>query len=199
MSNHDEWSCDVREKTHQAQPTTSFAARQSAASEGCAELTVVETRDSSADDARRGVSARAAEMSELEPFAIEVQRREHVAIVQPRGELDLATVETLRSGLDAAIAETLHAVLDDGMETAARVVLDLRGLSFIDSTGLHLLVALDQRAERDGFLLTLLAPAAPIDRTIQLCGLDQVLPFVAPDDAAHGEPATSASRPQGGS
>ena len=82
-------------------------------------------------------------MSELEPFAIEVQRREHVAIVQPRGELDLASVETLRSRLDAAIAETLRAVQDDGMETAARVVLDLRGLSFIDSTGLHLLVALD--------------------------------------------------------
>ena len=162
-------------------------------------MTVVETRDSSAGDARRGVSARATEMSELEPFAIEVQRREHVAIVQPRGELDLATVETLRSRLDAAIAETLRAVLDDGMETTARVVLDLRGFSFIDSGGLHLLVALDQRAARDGFLLTLLAPAAPIDKTIQLCGLDRVLPFVAPDDAAVGGPATSAGRPQRGS
>jgi anti-sigma B factor antagonist len=149
-------------------------------------MTVVETRDSSADDARRGVSARAIEMSELEPFAIDVQRREHVAIVQPRGDLDLATVETLRSRLDAAIAETLRAVLDDGMETAARVVLDLRGLSFIDSTGLHLLVALEQRAACDGFLLTLLAPAAPIDRTIRLCGLDQALPFVAPDERASG-------------
>jgi anti-anti-sigma factor len=162
------------------------------------EVTVVEMRDSSADDVRPGVSARATEMSAFEPFAIEVQRREHVAIVQPRGELDLATVDTLRSRLDAAIAETLRAVLDDGMETATRLVLDLRGLSFIDSTGLHLLVALDQRAARDGFLLTLLAPAAPIDKPIQLCGLDQVLPFVAPDDAAHADPATSASRNQGG-
>jgi anti-anti-sigma factor len=138
-------------------------------------------------------------MSEFAPFAIEVQRREHVAIVQPRGELDRATVETLRSSLDAAIAETLRAVLDDGMETVARVVLDLRGLTFIDSAGLHLLVALDQRAARDGFLLALLAPPAPIDRTIQLCGLDQALPFVAPDDAVHGEPATSAGRPPRGS
>jgi anti-sigma B factor antagonist len=118
-------------------------------------------------------------MAELAPFAVEVQRREHVAIVQPRGELDLFTVQTLRSTLDAAIAETLGAVLDDGMETTARVVLDLRGLTFIDSNGLHLLVALDQRAARDGFLLTLLAPAAPVDRTIQLAGLDRALPFVA--------------------
>ena len=97
-------------------------------------------------------------MPDLEPFAVEVQRRDHVTIVRPRGELDIATVERLRTGLDAAIAETLHATLD-GIETAARLVLDLRGLSFIDSTGLHLLVALDQRAQRDGFVLTLVAPA----------------------------------------
>jgi anti-anti-sigma regulatory factor len=87
-------------------------------------------------------------MAELAPFAVEVQRREHVAIVQPHGELDLFTVRTLRR------------------------------LTFIDSNGLHLLVALDQRAARYGFLLTLLAPAAPVDRTIQLAGLDRVLPFV---------------------
>ena len=65
------------------------------------------------------------------------------------------------------------------MENGARLVLDLRGLSFIDSTGLHLLVALDQRAQRDGFQLTLLAPAAPADRAIRLCGLDETLPFAA--------------------
>ena len=112
-----------------------------------------------------------------------MQRRDHVTIVQPHGELDLATVETLRSTLDAAVTETLRAALD-GMEITARLVLDLRGLSFLDSTGLHLLAELDQRAKRDGFQLSLLAPAAPVDRAIQLSGLDRVLPFVTPDDAA---------------
>ena len=129
-------------------------------------------------------------MSDLEPFAIEVQRRDHITIVQPRGELDVATVETLRAALGAAIAETLRAALD-GFERAARLLVDLRGLSFIDSTGLHLLVALDQRAQRDGFQLTLLAPAAPIDRAIRLCGLDQALPFAAPDDVVDTEPGES--------
>lgn len=123
-----------------------------------------------------------AQLTDPEPFAVGVQRRRHVTIVQPRGELDLATVETLRSTLAAATAETVSAALD-GMENRARLVLDLRGLSFLDSTGLHLLVALDQRAQRDGFQLTLLAPAAPIDRAIQLCGLDQMLPFAAPVEA----------------
>jgi anti-sigma B factor antagonist len=121
-------------------------------------------------------------MPDLEPFAVEVQRRTHVTIVQPRGELDLATADTLRSALDEAVTETLSAALD-GMGHGARLVLDLRGLSFIDSTALHLLVALDQRARRDGFQLTLLAPPAPIDRAIQVCGLDEILPFAAAVDA----------------
>jgi len=132
-------------------------------------------------------------MSDLEPFAVEVRRRERVTIVQPRGELDLATAETLRSALDAAITETLSAALD-GMENDARLVLDLRGLSFIDSTGLHLLVALDQRAQRDGFQLTLLAPAAPIDRAIHICGLYETLPFAVPVDDVDTEPGESSPR-----
>ena len=82
---------------------------------------------------------------------------------------------------------TLRAALDR-IENAERLVLDLRGLSFIDSTGLRLLVALHQRAQRDGFQLTLVAPAAPADKAIQLSGLDQALPFVAADDVVDREP-----------
>ena len=52
--------------------------------------------------------------------------------MQPRGELDLVTVETLRAALD-------------GIENTDRLVLDLRGLTFMDSTGLQLLVAFHQR------------------------------------------------------
>ena len=160
----------------------SFPAHQSPASGGPAQLTAVETSRPSADRVRRARSAPAADVSDLEPFAVEVQRREHVTIVQPRGELDLATAETLRSTLDAVIAKTLSAALD-GMENGARLVLDLRGLSFIDSTGLHLLVALDRRARREGFRLALVAPDAPIDRPIRLCGLDKTLAFAPAVDA----------------
>lgn len=174
----------------------SFPTCQSAESGDRAELPVVETSRSSSDGARRAVSARAAEAAGPEPFAVDVQRRDHVTILQPRGELDVASVETLSAALGAAIADTLRAALD-GFQRGARLVLDLRGLSFMDSAGVHLLVVLDRRAKRDGFDLTLVAPAAPIDRAIQLCGLDQVLPFVAPDDAVDNEPAQPASGPQG--
>jgi len=154
---------------------------------GRQELTGVETSRASPNGGHRTGTARAINVAapEPEPFAVEIHRRDDVAIVQPSGELDLATVETLHAALDA-------------IDSAARLVLDLRGLSFIDVIGLHLLVALHQRAQRDRFQLTLIAPAAPADRAIQLCGLDQALPFVAPIDALDSEPGDSASRPQGG-
>jgi anti-sigma B factor antagonist len=104
-----------------------------------------------------------------EPFAIEVRRRDAVAVVQPRGELDLATIKTLRDALD-------------GAGSAERLVLDLRGLTYIDSTGLHLLVDLHERARRDGFELVLFAPAAPVDKPIRICGLYAVLPFASDID-----------------
>ena len=138
-------------------------------------LTGVETRRSSSDG---GPRTGPVEGACPEPFAVDVQWRDDLAIVQPCGELDLATVETLRAALDA-------------VRGAGRLVLDLRGLSFIDSTGLHLLVALHARAQNDGFQLTLLAPAAPIDRAIRLYGLDEALPFAAAVDIADSEPRES--------
>ena len=105
--------------------------------------------------------------ADLVPFSVEVQRHGDVAVVEPRGELDVATVPTLRAMVEE-------------IKSAGRLVLDLRGLSFIDSTGLHLLVALNQRAQRDGFQLVLVAPAPPADRAIQVSGLAKTLPFVSP-------------------
>ncbi len=110
------------------------------------------------------------ELARPQPFAVDVQRRNDVVTVQPHGELDMATVETLRAALD-------------GVENVGRLVLDLRGLSFMDSTGLHLLVALHERARREGFQLTLVAPAAPVNKAIQVSGLDKTLPFGTADDA----------------
>ena len=141
----------------------------------------LQTSRASSDGRHRTGSARTVEVAGTQPFAVEVQQRDAVAIVQPRGELDLVTVEMLRAALD-------------DIKSTERLVVDLRGLSFIDSTGLQLLVALHQRAQRERFQLTLMAPVAPVDRAIQLCGLDKTLPFVAAVDA---EPGASMSGPQG--
>lgn len=141
--------------------------REGAESADDRELTAVEANRASSNGARR---TGAVELPGSRRFTVDVQQRDDVAIVQPQGELDLATIDTLRAALD-------------GLGQPGRLVLDLRGLSFIDSTGLRLLVALHRRAQRDGFQLTLVAPAAPADLAIQVSGLDQALPFVTADVA----------------
>jgi anti-anti-sigma factor len=69
----------------------------------------------------------------------EGMRCDDVVIVQPRGDLDRPTAERLRPALN-------------GIAHAGRI---LRGLSFMASTGLHLLPALQQRSQHDGFQLAL--------------------------------------------
>src|SRR6188472_2296518 len=96
--------------------------RRGGESDGHRELAAADTARPASNGARRPGSAPAVEVARPQPFAVDVQRRNDVAIVQPHGELDLATVETLRHALD-------------GIESPRRLVLDLRGLSFIDSTG----------------------------------------------------------------
>jgi stage II sporulation protein AA (anti-sigma F factor antagonist) len=138
----------------------------------------VRTIRAQSDGGRRTASG-AFPVTDLAPLRVDVRRCDGVTIVKPRGDLDVAT------------ADVLHAALD-GIAHPERLVLDLRGLSFIDSTGLHLLVALHQRAQRNGFRLTLIAPLAPLDKAIQLCGLDEALPFVDAADALHDEAGESA-------
>jgi anti-sigma B factor antagonist len=153
----------------------SFSTRESAGVEVREELTRMQTGLLSSDGGRHVATAWAANEAGREPFTLEVQQRDlDLAIVRPRGELDLATVETLRTALE-------------NLERPGRLMLDLRNLSFIDSTGLHLLVELHRRAQSDGFQLMLVAPTAPADRAIALCGLDKTLPFVAAAEVVDGE------------
>ena len=117
-------------------------------------------------------------------------RRSHAAVCPEPFAVECSATETSRpcalaANSTSSAAETLQAALD-GITSVGRLMLDLRELSFIDSTGLHLLVALDARSRQDGFQLTLLAPRAPADRAIRVCGLDRVLPFVAGNIAAGG-------------
>ena len=74
----------------------------------------------------------------IEPFTCNVTpERDHV-IVAPRGELDMATVGILEQEL-----RQLHG---SGFN---RIVLDLGGLSFMDSSGLHLVMRWTADASRD--------------------------------------------------
>jgi anti-anti-sigma factor len=60
-------------------------------------------------------------------------------------------------------------------------VLDLRGVSFIDSTGLRLALDLDAAARGDGFRVELIPGPPQVQRIFDLTGALDQLPFVMPE------------------
>jgi anti-sigma B factor antagonist len=116
---------------------------------------------------------------------ISTRRHERYAVVTLRGELDLAGESELRDRLRAACEE------NDG-----RVVLDLSELSFIDSTGLSILVEYHARTRAAGGRLILLAPRSAVVRILDITGLDERLTICDRlDDAAETMPSASPSAP----
>jgi len=85
-------------------------------------------------------------------------------LIEVVGEVDAATVAQL-----SAYIEREHP--DAGLP----LVLDLSGVSFMDSSGLHVLVQQHQRQEEHGAGLYLAAPHARVRRILELTGVDQVL------------------------
>jgi anti-sigma B factor antagonist len=104
-------------------------------------------------------------------FEVSVERAGTTAIVRLAGELDLATAPEL--------AEVLH-----GLEPECqRIILDVTGLEFIDSTGLRLAVVEHDRSAADGFEFVIAGAAGSVLRVLRLTGLDVTLPL-APDVAS---------------
>jgi anti-anti-sigma factor len=90
--------------------------------------------------------------------------RERV-VVRAVGEVDLATVDELH--------EPLTELLANGF---TQIGIDLREVTFMDSTGLRLLVLWRRRAQADGFDLQIAVdPAGPVARVVELTGLQEVL------------------------
>ncbi len=88
-------------------------------------------------------------------------------VVSLSGELDLAGEHRLEEAIEAARA------------TGLPLTIDLKGLNFIDSSGLRVLVRLHNTAVSDGFDYTLIAGPPQVQRTFALCGLDRTLAFAA--------------------
>ncbi|HEX9712963.1 MAG TPA: STAS domain-containing protein [Actinomycetota bacterium] len=63
-------------------------------------------------------------------------------------------------------------------EDPARIVIDLRGLSFMDSSGLRIIVSAHQRLATEGRRLYLIPGPAPIQRIFTVTRLDERLDFM---------------------
>ncbi|MCS0603587.1 STAS domain-containing protein [Streptomyces sp. LP11] len=86
-----------------------------------------------------------------------------VRVLTVSGEIDHHTGGTLREALGAS--GTAH----------PRVVADLRRVSFMDSSGINILISAHRSLTEAGGWLRLAAPSAPVLRTVQIVGLDAVI------------------------
>jgi anti-sigma B factor antagonist len=106
-----------------------------------------------------------------EPFRCDVKEGRLSALVELSGELDLATVEAVR--------ETLRSL----MASKRSLTLDLRRLTFIDSTGLRLVLEIDAASRQDGFNFALVKGPETVQRLFAISGtLDRLVFVDAPDD-----------------
>jgi anti-sigma B factor antagonist len=79
---------------------------------------------------------------------------------------------------------------------AELVVVDLRGLQFMDSTGLHLLIQAQQQAHDLGRRFALVRGPDQVQRLFDLTGLTETLTIVgSPDELLEVEPAPGAREP----
>jgi anti-sigma B factor antagonist len=99
---------------------------------------------------------------------IDVSREGERVVLRLDGELDLASVPLLEREVELA-------TLDD----TASIVLDLRGLEFLDSTGLRTILLLDKRSSERGQTFALVRGSEQVQRLMSMTRVDEHLKIIA--------------------
>ncbi len=98
-----------------------------------------------------------------EQLSVAATATDGVQVLNPAGEIDHHTGDALRHALDVAL--TAH----------PRVVVDLGGVTFMDSSGINVLIAAHHALTQAGGWLRLAAPTDTVMRTLQIVGVDAVI------------------------
>lgn len=99
-------------------------------------------------------------------FEVDTEQRPGEVVIRLSGELDLSAFDEVEQ------------VLTNAQSNGNRLVwIDLRGLEFIDSTGIRLLLAAHARAESNGHILRIIRGSELIQRVFVVTDLDKRLPF----------------------
>jgi anti-anti-sigma factor len=97
-------------------------------------------------------------------FGVTSRRDGGRLVVVPTGEVDIATVEALRAELATR-------------ESGEGVVLDLRGVEFLDTSGIQVAVEVWRASREEGFELSIVRAGPRVHRVFEIAGLEGVLPF----------------------
>lgn len=95
------------------------------------------------------------------------ERREGLVVLALQGEMDISEADRLEQEL-----------LSLERDEPALLVLDLRGLSFLDSTGLRLVLEADTRARRANRRLAIIPGPDVVHRVFLIAMLDKRLEFI---------------------
>jgi anti-sigma B factor antagonist len=98
-------------------------------------------------------------------------------VVRVNGEVDIATAPRLREQLIELVADGHH-----------RLVLDLDGVEFLDSTGLGVIVGALKRARSQGGDLRLVCTRPRLTKVFRLTALDRAMPLSATTEEAISAP-----------
>jgi anti-sigma B factor antagonist len=87
-------------------------------------------------------------------------------VVEARGEIDLYTAPKLKAELAGLVDQD-----------RVRIVVDLAGVEFLDSTGLGVLIGSLKRCRERGGEFGLAAPKETVQKVLSITGLDKVFPI----------------------
>lgn len=105
-------------------------------------------------------------------FDLRIVRSDGRTQIAPCGELDIVTTPQLEQAVSEATSEPV-----------SELVLDLRELTFMDSTGLRALAHASLKAEQAGTALSIWRGSRQIERVLEISGLGPLLPLTdAPAD-----------------
>ena len=111
----------------------------------------------------------------MKTFDVTSEQHGQTVLVKLSGELDISSAPKVEDEL--ARLEPDHPEV---------IVLDLRNLAFMDSTGLRLLIAADTRARQQDRRLTIIKGPEPVQRVFRITRLEERLEIVddVPADGA---------------
>jgi anti-sigma B factor antagonist len=107
-------------------------------------------------------------VAELPLFLLSVVPDRERVVVVAEGEIDMASAP--------ALGAQLNELWSVGW---TEIELDLHGVTFMDSSGIHLLLTASRAAQQSGNRLTIIDGSDAVRRVLSLTGMDEVLRIAA--------------------
>jgi anti-anti-sigma factor len=99
----------------------------------------------------------------MEQLNVTVEPSDHQTRVHPRGEIDIATAEHFESVLDASLQQA----------DVTRLEMDMSEVSFMDCSGLRVLIHVKERLRKEGGTLVLTELTPMVGRLLMIAGFDE--------------------------